>query len=111
MGKLALEKTSQKSWQGFENEDPVLVNIRSQMPESGSCREWATALLEENNGILPIALSSEFQKKGVAERALANWGAEKDEAEIIEKCDDLPCKVKLNESEVNRMKQVSRSER
>jgi hypothetical protein len=100
-----------KPWYAFEDHGPVLQLVRVQKMPVKSCKAWTDALVtppaaDSKNGLVPVRLSDNVD---TLRRDWEPW-TEKD-LEPIKECDDFPCKVKFDATEVDAMKNTSPADR
>jgi hypothetical protein len=99
---------SQKPWNGFFAQDPILWVVRAQEVKTSDCQKWVQALVEDSPK--PV-LNAERADLGLSD--LAQPGSpwfEKDKEPVTD-CDGFPCAVKLNSSEAKQMEKVSEDKR
>jgi hypothetical protein len=91
-----------KPWYHFEDQDSVLQLIRARKVTVKTCKAWTEALTSvPGDDFVPVRPG---QEASAYKSAWEPWG-EKD-LEAVKDCDDFPCKVKLDRTEVEAMKKA-----
>jgi hypothetical protein len=108
-GSISSLTQAKNPWQGFHSEDPVLWVLRVQKVESGECKNWIQGLLDEvpqNSTEIKGEGDSSFTE---AAKVWAPW--DEDDLNAVTDCDDFPCAVKLDESEVKKLASIGSEQR
>lgn len=104
-GNVSSLTQAKNPWHGFRAEDPVLWVVRAQKVESADCKNWIQALLDDSPKDAIEMKGTDEASFTQAWKAWGPWGEE--DLSAVQECDDFPCAVKLDESEVKKMASVS----
>lgn len=100
---------SENPWQGFDAKDANLVVVRAEKVSGASCAAWIRALTEDSPGNPQGNWWNSQTTPKVALRAWEPWTQE--ELQSIRDCDDQPCKIKLGDAEVAKLRVLPENQR
>lgn len=96
-----------KPWFAFDAQGPVLQLVRVQKVPTKDCKAWTDALTSvPGDELVPIRPGDNVEN---LKHDWEPWTAK--DLEPINECDEFPCKVKLNASEVESMEKTPVKER
>lgn len=99
-GDVPAQLEKRNPWRGFHAADPVLLSVRAQKLSGASCRAWLEALAGRKEGAR-LGARPDLKAWAEAARQWEPWSER--ELEEIRDCEDLPCDIKLDAKEVERM--------